>query len=436
MRNRLMPPNVVDIENAYLGTLMRDNLKPSPGLKASDFFEPKNSDVYAAIIELNLEGIACDEYVVSEKLRNKRSSVAEHYVNGLSRDVGVTIHNEAWPAFILEQADSRRFQQATRRALKSSEEGVESVHEIREALERELGALSANATVHNGVETMPLDALRGFDRDEDPECMIGKRWLCRKKSLLIVGQSGVGKSSLMMQMAICWAAGKPFFGMHSKSPKRVLIIQGENDMGDIAEAFQDVCAGFDNWTDHDQSTLNTNLKILQICGKSGSHFASSLRRETITQKADFVFVDPLLSFASGNVSSTEDMTRFLREQIDPVLLETGAVLVAMHHTGKPGNPEEKTGRTVTDHSYDGIGSSEITNFFRSIIILSRAHHQDPLFRIRVTKRQGRSGMSDRDGNHVDELYIRHSSDPGKVRWEYASEEHIKGLQTKKSKKGF
>ncbi len=224
--------------------------------------------------------------------------------------------------------------------------------------------------------------------------------------------------------------------MHSQSPRRVLIIQGENDTGDVAEAFQDVCAGFDDWTDHDQVTLNTNLKILQVCGKSGAQFADSLRAETTKHKADFVFVDPLLSFAAGNVSSTEDMTRFLREQIDPVLFETGAVLVAMHHTGKPGNPDEKPGRTVTDHSYDGIGSSEITNFFRSIIILSRAHHQEPMFRIRVTKRQGRSGMRDNVGNHVDELYISHSSTPGKVRWELASEEHVKGLQTKKPKKGF
>lgn len=436
MRDVSVPPNVVEIENAYLGTLMRDALKPSPALKASDFFEPKNSDVYAAILELDLEGITCDEYVVSEKLRRKRSSVAEHYVNGLSRDAGITIYNEAWPAFILDQADRRRLQQAVRSALKMAEEGSESVQEIKEALHRELGALSASGAAHKGVETMPLEELRRFDRDKDPECMIGQRWLCRKKSLLIVGQSGVGKSSLMLQMAMCWAAGKSFFGMHSQSPRRVLIIQGENDMGDVAEAFQDVCAGFDNWTDHDQSTLNTNLKILQVCGTTGSQFAHSLRIETIKHRADFVFVDPLLSFASGNVSSTADMTRFLREQIDPVLSETGAVLVAMHHTGKPGNPDEKPGRTVTDHSYDGIGSSEITNFFRSIIILSRAHLQAPLFRIRVTKRPGRSGMRDKDGNHVDELYISHSSVPGKVRWELASEEHVKGLQTKKPKNGF
>ena len=125
VRTATIPANVVDIENAYLGTLMRDALKPSPALKASDFFEPKNSDVYAAILELNLEGNGCDEYVVSDKLRKKRSSVAEHYVNGLTRDVGFVMHNEAWPAYIIDQADRRRLQQAARRAIESTEGGSE-----------------------------------------------------------------------------------------------------------------------------------------------------------------------------------------------------------------------------------------------------------------------------------------------------------------------
>jgi RecA-family ATPase len=239
----------------------------------------------------------------------------------------------------------------------------------------------------------------------------------------------------MLQMAVSWAAGKSFFGMQSRKPSRVLIIQSENDMGDIAEAFQDMRAGFDNWTDCDDDALNDNLKILRVWGKSGHKFAQCLREETITHKADFVFIDPLLSFASGNVSSTEDMTRFLREQIDPVLNETGVVLVAMHHTGKPGNPDEKPGRTVTDHSYDGIGSSEITNFFRSIMVLSRVHPANQLFKLKITKRLRRSGLRDAEGNDVDEIYICHSTTQGKVSWEYVSPNHVKELGTKKTKKG-
>ena len=435
MRNISTPANVVDIENAYLGTLLRDSLKPDPALKASDFFEPKNSDVYAAILELDKKGTTCDEFVVSEHLRSKQSAVADHYVNSLSRDVGFGSHNNAWPKYILERAKGRQLEQAAIRAIKAGKKGA-SFSEVKEALGRELDALSVPITAHNGAESMSLKTLREFDREKDPECMVGQRWLCRKKSLLVVGQSGVGKSSLMLQMAVSWAAGKSFFGMQSRKPSRVLIIQSENDMGDIAEAFQDMRAGFDNWTDCDDDALNDNLKILRVWGKSGHKFAQCLREETITHKADFVFIDPLLSFASGNVSSTEDMTRFLREQIDPVLNETGVVLVAMHHTGKPGNPDEKPGRTVTDHSYDGIGSSEITNFFRSIITVSRAHQQEPLFKLRVTKRVGRSGMCNKDGNPVDEIYIRHSSVPGKVRWELAVEEYVKGLRTNKAMKGF
>ena len=55
---------------------------------------------------------------------------------------------------------------------------------------------------------------------------------------MIVGQSGIGKSSFAMQMAINWALGKATFGIAPECPLRSLIVQAENDRGDIAEMLQ------------------------------------------------------------------------------------------------------------------------------------------------------------------------------------------------------
>ncbi len=55
-------------------------------------------------------------------------------------------------------------------------------------------------------------------------------------SLLIVGQSGTGKSSLMMQAAVHWALGRDFFGIKPARPLRAIILQAENDAGDVSEA--------------------------------------------------------------------------------------------------------------------------------------------------------------------------------------------------------
>ena len=78
-------------------------------------------------------------------------------------------------------------------------------------------------------------ALDKFDTTHDPDNVLGNRWLCKGGSCLIVGQSGIGKSSFAMQMAINWALGKATFGIAPERPLKSLIVQAENDRGDIAE---------------------------------------------------------------------------------------------------------------------------------------------------------------------------------------------------------
>jgi hypothetical protein len=76
-----------------------------------------------------------------------------------------------------------------------------------------------------------------------PNELIKNRFLCRGGSLLLVGPTGVGKSSLSMQAAVRWAAGQPCFGLVPAGPLRVLIVQAENDEGDMAEMRDGVIAG-------------------------------------------------------------------------------------------------------------------------------------------------------------------------------------------------
>ena len=52
---------------------------------------------------------------------------------------------------------------------------------------------------------------------------------------LFVGQSGIGKSSLAMQMAVSWALGKEVFGIKTVKPLKSLLIQAGNDFGDVSE---------------------------------------------------------------------------------------------------------------------------------------------------------------------------------------------------------
>lgn len=78
----------------------------------------------------------------------------------------------------------------------------------------------------------------------DPSELLLYRFLCRCAGLLLVGPTGIGKSSLAMQMMILWALGRAAFGIVPKGPLKSVLVQAENDDGDLAEMRDGVIRGF------------------------------------------------------------------------------------------------------------------------------------------------------------------------------------------------
>jgi hypothetical protein len=217
--------------------------------------------------------------------------------------------------------------------------------------------------------------------------------------MLIVGQSGTGKSSLMMQAAVHWCLGRDFFGIKPAKPLRAVVLQAENDAGDISEALQDVIAGA--YLDSDErATLREHLAIFRDTVSTGTAFTAALRDLIVEHKADIVFVDPLLSFAGIDVSDQEQASKFLRHDLAPILLD-------------------KEGHTVADLAYAGLGSSEFTNWFREVAVLFRCQGEEPIYKFGLTKRRGRAGLKDHANQFKGEIYIRHAAEKGVIRWEYS-----------------
>ena len=119
------------------------------------------------------------------------------------------------------------------------------------------------------------------------------------------------------------------------------------------------------------------------------------------------------------MSDQEQASKFLRHDLAPILLETGAVLVAMHHTGKPKASADKEGQTTADLAYAGLGSSEFTNWFREVAVLFRCQGEEPIYKFGLTKRRGRAGLKDHENQFKGEIYIRHAAEKGVIRWEYS-----------------
>jgi RecA-family ATPase len=257
----------------------------------------------------------------------------------------------------------------------------------------------------NGSEVFDLDSLRQFDRENDPDCLIGNRWLCRGHSVMVQGPTGIGKSSFVLQMLMSWAKGESFFGFQPREKLKSVLIQAENDMGDIAEAFQDILRNlYHGKPSHGEwLELKENVIILRD-SSNGEQFVDKLREIIASQHPDIIFADNLFAYAGGNLCDQPYMTNFLRSQIQPILNETGVVLVFVHHTGKP--PKAGEGRNGSS-AYAGFGTSELANWARGTITLID-DGRDGIYTVQMAKRGARTGVQNGKGQSVDTLFLRHA----------------------------
>jgi hypothetical protein len=413
-------PSAIYAERYLLGVVIRDGLDIKD-LSPAEFYEPIHQEIAFCVKQINEQGNHPDELVILNALRANNSVVQAHYINELTSEVKESRLNQAWSDEIKRTAALR--------AIAINAEHVQRLASDPNADPESLIAYTEGTLKSiykpekSGLEVFDKDKMLEFDRKNDPSCVLGNRWLCKGGSALWVSQSGVGKSSLCIQAAMRWAIGKDFFGIKPTKPLNVLVLQKENDFGDSAECFTDVYNSLH--LDMDERVLiNKNLEIYRDTLSFGDSFIHRLRELIVKHSCDIIFVDPLLAFSGIDVNQQKEVTKFCRMDLDKVLSDTGCVLIAMHHTPKPKSAKDKEGFTISDYAYSGSGSAEFTNYFRETAILVRLPGTQPIFKFGTTKRSGRSGLRDVNGDFANEIIIRHSRTPGQVRWEIASQDEI------------
>ena len=287
---------------------------------------------------------------------------------------------------------------------------------------QELVAVNIGASSFNEwIESRLLDCeelyrfniadLATFDPTTDPNSVLGKRWLCRGGSMLFAGQSGIGKSSLLMQLALTWATGKDAFGIAPRDnrPLKSLIIQAENDLGDMAEMFQGVCSGLG--LNPSDKAIADQISIYRDTIHTQQGFIDIARRLIERHKPDIVWGDPLMSYLADDVSRQDVVSKFLRNWLNPILLSTGAIWIWTHHTPKPSNdPKARSNWTTKDMAYVGFGSSELTNWARETASLMRADRERDVYQFALSKRGKRAGMLDAHGQPSNAIFLEHAPD--------------------------
>jgi hypothetical protein len=276
-----------------------------------------------------------------------------------------------------------------------------------------------------------------LESTEDPGELIEHRFLCRGATCLLVGPTGVGKSSFVTQLAFHFAAGLECLGFrpvkqYRSTGMKVLLVQAENDRFDMLEMVNGIRAGSDAIANDTRAAKQ--LQIYNLRGVTGERFIqilNSLLAEC--GPFDLAIIDNALAYLGTDAKGQKEVGHFLRELLDPVVQKHNVGLILCHHSNKPPTGREKPEWQAGDFAYIGSGSSEWANFARAIIALRNIGSSE-IFELMVPKRGSRLRWKNGEENTT-RTHIRHAREAGKIYWEAASAEEIQALESENQKVG-
>lgn len=268
------------------------------------------------------------------------------------------------------------------------------------------------------VHATPIGELKAPEKD-DPTELLKYRFLSECGSLLICGPTGIGKSSFVMQALALWANSLDCFGIMPSKPLTSVLVQAENDDGDLAEMRDGVCNGLKF---NEQQRLNFFNRVLvkSSTGRTGRQFCEDELAPLLSlHRPNLIVIDPALSFLGGDAKDQKDVGGFLRGMINPLLFQYRCACVMVHHTNKPLAGKEKNEWKNGEMAYLGSGSAEWANWARGVISM-QSTGEHGLYKLHAAKRGSRLAWSDSDDNLIYEKIIAHSKVQGEICWSQGS----------------
>lgn len=250
----------------------------------------------------------------------------------------------------------------------------------------------------------------------DPAELLRYRYLSRRGSLLFCGPAGQGKSSFTLQAFALWSNTLPFFDIQPTKPLKTVIIQAENDDGDLAEMRDGICKGL-NFNADQRRQFFENVLILTHCGVTGKQFIQEVVRPTLDIHApDFLCIDPMLSYIGGDSKEQKVVGPFLREYLHPELYDHECAAVLSHHTNKPPSTKDSREWRNGEFAYLGSGSAEWANYPRAVLAL-QSTGTPGLYTLHAGKRGARLAWSAEDGESITyQKFVAWSKDKDTIYW--------------------
>lgn len=270
---------------------------------------------------------------------------------------------------------------------------------------------------------IPIGELKIPSRD-DPDELLKYRFLCRGGGMLLVGPTGIGKSSLVLQMLALFSNGLPAFGIEPTRPLRAIYIQAENDEGDVAEIRDGIVSGLE-FTESQRKNFFERVIVHSENGHTSKSFFEKVVIPLIVSnpQIDLIVLDPALSYLGGEAKDQKAVGDFLRSMLAPILTKYRISSIVVHHANKPATGNQKSDWTTSEMAYLGSGSIEWANWSRAVIALQgTANHG--VFKMHAAKRGTRLNWKDSTGEKSYHKLIKHHKSDGIICWLPAEEQDL------------
>lgn len=356
------------------------------------FFFRANGTIYETLVHIRERGQPVDLGVLFEALSNagELDEVGGmKYLLAVSKVAATTAQAQLFVSQVIDLSRRRDLILAAEKLREDAALGAD-MGDLTSGLELTLRTLQYKAPNRSAEPR----SFGGFivPRPGDPSILLGNRYLNRGDGGVLVSTSGMGKSSMSLQMAATWALGRDFFGIKPNGPLKSLIVQAEDSDGDIAEVWASVRHGL-ALTAAEEKAVGGNVAVVTDRIHRGPAFFSYLKKLTLELKPDLVFINPLQSFMVGDLTEGRDLGSFLREGLNAINEPPSFGYIVVHHTTKP--PTEKKDRQWNEVMYDMAGGAEIINWARFVMSLRANPENEGLFELVLAKRGRRAGVTKR-----------------------------------------
>jgi len=191
-------------------------------------------------------------------------------------------------------------------------------------------------------------SLREIMEYEFPEQLdvIGRGILPEGGGLIIVGESGVGKSIMTLEWAVALIMEWEILGFEVPKARKVYIFQSENTLAQVKYRLKQIFDGLGVSNPPDHLFFSRPRAVYDLAeNKHIDDMVAELKERAI----DTFFIDPLSSFHNMDENNNARMRQVL-DRITHISRITGAAAIVVHHFGKPVEGRE------TEYRYRGATS--------------------------------------------------------------------------------